>query len=133
MIKKIIYSISLISLVFLTFLTVEMLPLIFKSNWQGIMYLVSVILILIFELYMLFNNKKALKKCLSYNTFIILVTMYVSIVYYKIFSNTVNSLFLYDIDISYCKDNYLYLSFVLCLIIFNLILLVFDTKKKEML
>lgn len=133
MIKKIIYSISLISLVFLTFLTVEMLPLIFRSNWQGIMYLVSVVLILIFELYMLFNNKKALKKCLSYNTFIILVTMYVSIVYYKIFSNTVNSLFLYDIDISYCKDNYLYLSFALCLIIFNLILLVFDTKKKEML
>lgn len=133
MIKKIIYSISIISLVLLTILTVEMLPLIFQSNWQGIIYLISVILILLFELFMLFSNKKALKKCVSYNIFIILVTMYVSIVYYKIFSTSLNSLFIYDIDISYCKDNYLLLSLALSLIIFNLILLIFDTKKKEIL
>lgn len=131
MIKKIIYAISIISLVILTILTIEMLPLIYQSNWQGILYLISVLLVLIFELGMLFFNKKALKKCVSYNTFLILVTMYVGIIYYKIFSTSLNS-FLYNIDITYCKENYLLLSFAFSLIIFNLILLVCDTRKKEM-
>lgn len=131
MIKKTIYLISIISLVILTKLTVEMLPLIYQSNWQGILYLVSVALILLFELFMLFNNKKLLKNYISYNLFIILVAMYVGVVYYKIFTASLNSLFIYDIDISYCKDNYLLLGLTLSLIVFNLALSIFNAKKKE--
>lgn len=129
-IKKIIYVISIISLVILTILTIEMLPFIYQSNWQGILYLTSVLLVLIFELGMLFFNKKVLKKSVSYNAFLILVTMYVGIIYYKIFSTSLDS-FLYNIDITYFKENYLLLSFAFCLIIFNFIYFLFDVKKER--
>ena len=131
MISKIIYVISLISLVFLTILTVEMLPLIFQAKWQGMVYLVCVIFMLVLELYTLFNNKQVLKKSISYNIFIILITMYVGIIYYKIFSINTNSLFIYDIDISYCRENYLILSIALILIIINLVSSVREVKKKK--
>ncbi len=129
--QKIIYVISIISFILLTTITIEMLPIIFQAQWQGIVYLILVFIILIIELITLINHKDLLKNSFIYNLFIILITMYVSIIYYKIYNVNFSSTYTYDIDIYYCKDNYILLSIALLLVIIYLIIYIIDTTKKE--
>ena len=131
MFQRIIYTISIISLVLLTMITIEMIPLIYQTGWQGIIFLILVLLVLIFELVVLFRNKRVVKKAISYNVFLILITMYLGIMYYKIYALNLDLTFLYDIDINYCKDNYLLLSLALILVIFNLLIMNIDFRRKE--
>lgn len=128
MIKKIIYVISIFSLVFLTFLTVQMLPIVLKAKWQGILFLISQLLLLLFELIVFIKNKNLIKTAWSYNVFVIAASMYLSIVYYKIYSYKLILSSNY-VDINYCKDNYLILTSVFILIIVNLIFIINDKKK----
>lgn len=112
-------------------ITIEMIPLIYQTGWQGIIFLILVLLVLIFELVVLFRNKRVVKKAISYNVFLILITMYLGIMYYKIYALNLDLTFLYDIDINYCKDNYLLLSLALILVIFNLLIMNIDFRRKE--
>lgn len=130
MIKKIIYVISIFSLVFLTFLTVQMLPIVLKAKWQGILFLISQLLLLLFELVVFIKNKNLIKCAWSYNIFIVAASMYLGIVYYRIYSYKLILSSNY-IDINYCKDNYLILTSVFLLIVINLIFIVKDKKKVQ--
>jgi hypothetical protein len=124
MIKRMIYWISFISFCFFTFLTVEMLPIILKSNWQGNMFLICFFILLILELIFLIKEVNLIKESWSYNSFITIITMYLSIIYYKIYSISLYG----DIDISYCKQNYLILSIALVTIIIHLLFLKKECK-----
>lgn len=117
MVKNIIYYISIISFILITFLTEEMLLFIFQSSIQGIIYLISIFLLLITELYFLIIEKRFIKNSYIYNCLIILITMYISVIYYRIYTYNVD---IYEIDIRYLKYNYLIISVILILIIINL-------------
>lgn len=107
MIKKIIYVISIISLGVLTILTSQMIPIIYKSSIQGLLYLISVTGLLIFELIELIISKKVIKKTYGYNILIILITIYLGLIYCTIYSsNTLDS-------IKYYKDNFLIVSILI--------------------
>ncbi len=110
MIKNIIYSISILSLCFITYLSVQMLPIIVQSGWQGNIFIISTLLLFIAELFTLIS-KVSPKELYSYNIFIIILAMYLSLVYYKIYSiNPTSTSLYYDVDISFCKNNYLTIS-----------------------
>ena len=128
MIKKIIYALSILCLVILTIITKDMLPLIFRTKYAGIMFLVFIVLMLISELYALLKYKKALKKNISYNLFVVLATMYVLIVYYRIYSFDANVL--YNFDLKYLRFNYIVLSVALIMIMVDLYLGIKDYKQK---
>ena len=128
MIKKIIYALSILCLVILTIITKDMLPLIFRTKYAGIMFLVFIVLMLISELYALLKYKKALKKNISYNFFVVLATMYVVIVYYRIYSFDANVL--YNFDLKYLRFNYIVLSVALIMIMVDLYLGIKDYKQK---
>lgn len=128
MIKKIIYALSILCLVILTIITKDMLPLIFRTKYAGIMFLVFIVLMLISELYALLKYKKALKKNISYNLFVVLATMYVVIVYYRIYSFDANVL--YNFDLKYLRFNYIVLSVALIMIMVDLYLGIKDYKQK---
>lgn len=130
-IKKSIYIVSIASLIFLTFLTIEMLPLIFQSTWQGTFFLVAVILLLLIELIALIKEKNLIKESWSYNIFLIAITLYLTIIYYRIYSNNSFNDLIYTIDIKYCKQNYLILALTCLFIICNLVLIIKDNKKEN--
>ena len=110
MIKNIIYSISILSLCFITYLSVQMLPIIVQSGWQGNIFIISTLLLFITELFTLIS-KVSPKELYSYNIFIIILAMYLSLVYYKIYSiNPTSTSLYYDVDINFCKNNYLTIS-----------------------
>ncbi len=129
MIKKIIFYISIISFVLLSFLVIEMLPFIYQSSWQGILFLLVVLITLIIELFIFIKNKEKVKKSILNNISIIIITMYTSFLYYNIYSfnNT-----LYTINIKYLKNNFLVLSiaflFIMCSMLLNNF---FDKEKKD--
>ncbi len=119
MIKKIIFYVSIISLILLSFLTIEMLPFIYESNWQGILFLLLVLCTFVFELTFFITNKENIKESILNNISIIVATMYVSFIYYNIYtSNTI----LYTISMKYLKDNYFILSLVFMFIILSMFL-----------
>ena len=122
MIKKIIYIISIISLGVLTILTSQMIPIIYKSNIQGLLYLISVIGLLTFEIIELIISKKVIKKTYGYNILIILITIYLSLIYCTIYSNnTLDS-------IKYYKDNFLIVSILILLTIISYFFIKRDSK-----
>ncbi len=131
MIKKAIYFISIISISFLTFLVLEMMPLIFESNWQGKFFLFTIILFIIVELYLVIKEKSLVKKSWSYNIFLILATMYVSLIYYKIYSITPQTSSIYEINITYCKNNYLILGIIFIFIIINIFVIKSVNKEEK--
>lgn len=123
MIKNIIYAISIISLCFITYLFVQMLPIIVQSGWQGIIFFFSTILLLITELIILLD-KNQVKEFYSYNIFIILLAMYLSLIYYKIYSINPTSISLYyNIDIKFCQRNYLIITIAFIMTICHVYLL----------
>ncbi len=123
MIKNIIYSISILSLCFITYLSVQMLPIIVQSSWQGNIFIISTLLLFIAELFTLIS-KVSPKELYSYNIFIIILAMYLSLVYYKIYSiNPTSTSLYYDVDISFCKNNYLTISIAFFMTICHLYLL----------
>ena len=123
MIKNIIYSISILSLCFITYLSVQMLPIIVQSGWQGNIFIISTLLLFIVELFTLIS-KVSPKELYSYNIFIIILAMYLSLVYYKIYSiNPTSTSLYYDVDISFCKNNYLTISIAFFMTICHLYLL----------
>lgn len=123
MIKNIIYSISILSLCFITYLNVQMLPIIVQSGWQGNIFIISTLLLFIAELFTLIS-KVSPKELYSYNIFIIILAMYLSLVYYKIYSiNPTSTSLYYDVDISFCKNNYLTISIAFFMTICHLYLL----------
>jgi len=123
MIKNIIYSISILSLCFITYLSVQMLPIIVQSGWQGNIFIISTLLLFIAELFTLIS-KVSPKELYSYNIFIIILAMYLSLVYYKIYSiNPTSTSLYYDVDISFCKNNYLTISISFFMTICHLYLL----------
>lgn len=128
MLKKIVYTLSIICLIILTIITKNMIPLIFKSKIYGIIYLLFIITLLICELFALIKFKNVLKKNFSYNLFLILITTYISIIYYKIYS--INSSVIYNLDIKYLGYNYLFLSLIVLIVLIDLYLGINDYKKK---
>ena len=131
MIKKMIYIISIISIVLLTFLLLEMLPFIFESGFSGISLFILFMIILILELYLLIFDHKLLKKSWTYNMLIILVTMYVSFIYYKIYTVTELTSSLYEINIRYCRDNFTILSVMFLFILSNMFIFRKVTLKEK--
>ena len=128
MLKRIIYTLSIVCLILLTIITKDMLPYIFKSKICGILYLSFTILLLVCELYALIKYKNVLKKSISYNSFLVVTTMYILIIYYRIYS--INSSLDYTMNLKYLKINYLLLSFALLIIIGDLYLGIKEYSRK---
>lgn len=128
MIKKIIHIISIISLIILTFLIIGMLPLIFRTSWQGILLLMLIFLLLIVEVFIIIKKEESKK--INNDIYIILITVYFSIFYYNVYSTYIKLIdFDYDIKISYCKQNYLMISLLIFLLIINILKPKYKTKK----
>ncbi len=115
--KKIIYSIQMVSLFLFNYLILSMIPFIFESNWQGIFFFLSYFILLIVELFFLFTKNYFDRYIFIHQLFVIFIMMYFSVFYYKIYSIGKN-----NIDLSYLQMNYFYMAILLviasCMLIF---------------
>lgn len=114
----------MVSLFLFNCLILSMLPFIFESNWQGVLFLVTYLVLLVMELFFLLNKNYFDKYIFIHQLFVILIMMYFGVFYYKIYSIGRN-----NIDISYLQINYLYMSILLVIASF---ILIFYKKFKKM-
>lgn len=126
MLRKILTIINGLSLFYLTFLIISMLPFIFQAKWQGILCIITFLILLFIKLLLLLSKKYSSRYTYLYQIFIILITIYFSCFYYKVY--TIQDTF-YNIDIIYCKNNYLYLSILFIFTIFVMLSIIFKNKK----
>lgn len=119
MIKKIIFYISIISFILLPFLIFEMLPFVYESGLQGILFLMFIIITFICEIVMLIINKSIVRNSLLSNISIIVATIYISFLYYNIYNSDGT---LYGVSVEYFKNNYFLLSMIFVFIIFDMII-----------
>ncbi len=127
MIKRVIFYISIISFILLPFLIFEMLPFIYEANWQGILFLIFIIITFICEIVMLIINKSIITNSLLSNISIVVATIYISFLYYNIYSSNGT---LYGVSVDYFKNNYFLLSMIFIFIIFDMIInYIYDKKE----
>lgn len=108
--KKIIYSIHIVSLFLFTYLILSMLPFIFESSWQGVLFFVSYFILLTVEVFLLLMKDYFDPYIFIHQLFVILIMMYFSMFYYKIYSIGKD-----NIEFSYLQINYLYMAILLVL------------------
>ena len=125
--KKMIYIISIISLCIYNILTIEVLPFIFSSSWQGLIYILVTVFLSIIELILVICNSTFIKECYIFNLAIVFITMYLGTIYYKIYTVLdYNS----GIRMNYCKSNFFFVSlFIIATIIY--LYLSYNQKKKS--
>lgn len=119
MIKKVIFYISIISFILLPFLIFEMLPFVYESGFQGILFLMFIIITFICEIVMLIINKSIVINSLLSNISIVVATIYISLLYYNIYNSDGT---LYGVSVEYFKNNYFLLSMIFVFIIFDMII-----------
>lgn len=117
----------MVSLFLFTYLILSMLPFIFESNWQGILFFASYFLLLMVEVFFLFKKNYFDQYIFIHQLFVILIMMYFGMFYYKIYSIGRN-----NIDLSYLQVNYLYMAILLVIASSMLIFYKIARKQKKM-
>jgi len=114
-----------------------MLIMLFKNitnaSWQGSMFLILSCIYIIFILATIISQKKVFKYSISYNLLSIGVNLYLLLIWIKVFiDERVKLDIIYELDMTYFKNNYVILSFVLIGILLNTLFLYIDsyTQKK---
>ncbi len=121
MLKKVLYYLDIISLLAIAYLTIEQISFIFQSKMQGALYITTLIVLLVVKIYLLVrykDNDNYLSK-----VFVILAAIYLSFIYYKIYSLSLNK---FSISVDYCMNNYLLLSLIYVVTIIQMLY-----RKKE--
>ncbi len=121
--QKGLYYTGQICVLIILFLVIQLLPLIFKSSWQGIIFIVTLTIFLMVRLYFYLPENRGLTKMAMYNVLILVITLYFFIIYYRIFDAIdFKRYLLSEVSIEYCKTNFIILSCALFGVIGNSIL-----------
>ncbi len=118
--RKYLYYTGQICILIILLAVIELLPLIFKSSWQGVILIISLTIFLMVRLYFYLPENKELTKLPIYNILIIVITLYFLLVCYKIYDAVDFKRYLLDeISMEYCNANFVILSCSLIGVVLN--------------
>lgn len=133
--KTILYAARITSNILYLILLIWMLPYIYDSSWQGLLFLATTSFYIGLTLWALLSKKQIFKETISYNLIMICVFFYFLLVVLRILFDPRLQSSLYVLDIAYCKNNFFLLSLILIGMSLNTILLALatdeDTKKAK--
>ncbi len=101
---------SNVSLILLTVLVLSMLPFILQAGFFGILFIISILLLLILELFLILSKNYFTEYSFFNHIFSIIIMMYFSFFYYRVYTLENNQSSLYEVSVSYLKTNYFFLS-----------------------
>ena len=127
--NKILYYMGLISEVLFLLMVIFLLPYILKSNWHGIIFLIMVLIFIGLSLFIFLAKRDFARQSKSYNIFSIVLTFYLGIIFTRIMLVKLSPSILYDINITYCQNNFFLISItMLCAILNTIVLGMMKTK-----
>lgn len=131
MLRKILYYLRSISVGFYIIMIFFLLPLVFKSHWAGIIFLIMTCLFLLIILWSLLTQRRILQESISYNLIIIALACYLGVIVGRFFFDSrlqISSL--YTVNMEYFKTNFIILSIVMLGVILNTFILFWYDKQK---
>lgn len=131
MIKRIIYIMSNVSLILLTVLVLSMLPFILQAGFFGILFIISILLLLILELFLILSKNYFTEYSFFNHIFSIIIMMYFSFFYYRVYTLENNQSSLYEVSVSYLKTNYFFLSLLVFVSILVTLTITYKLKPKR--
>ncbi len=114
---------GLISEVLFLLMVIFLLPYILKSNWHGIIFLIMVLIFIGLSLFIFLAKRDFARQSKSYNIFSIVLTFYLGIIFTRIMLVKLSPSILYDINITYCQNNFFLISITMLCVILNTIVL----------
>lgn len=130
--KKILYGIRIVSNILFLILLILMLPYIYQSSWQGVLFFSVVLIYIGILLWTLLTKKKIYQETMSYNLIMICIFFYFALVTFRILCDVRIQSDLYMINIDYCKNNFFLMSLIIIGMILNTILLsIAEEEPKE--
>ena len=114
--NKILYYMGLIS-------EVLFLLMVIFSNWHGIIFLIMVLIFIGLSLFIFLAKRDFARQSKSYNIFSIVLTFYLGIIFTRIMLVKLSPSILYDINITYCQNNFFLISITMLCVILNTIVL----------
>lgn len=130
-VNKVLYYMSLISEILFLIMTILLFPLIIKSKFSGWLFLITVIIYIMLRLFMLIAKKKIIEKVTLYNSLTIALTFYLGIIFARIMVTKLSPSILYELSMTYCKNNFFLISLTMICMILNTIILLFSKENKN--
>lgn len=116
---------SLISEILFLIMVSFLLPLLLQIGFVGILFLVTVLILIGLRLFMIITRKKVVQEVKIYNILTIALTFYLGIIFTRILLVKLQSSVLYELSMVYCRNNFFLLSLTMICMILNTIILVF--------
>lgn len=123
--NKVLYYMSLISEILFLIMVSFLLPLLLQIGFVGILFLVTVLILIGLRLFMIITRKKVVQEVKIYNILTIALTFYLGIIFTRILLVKLQSSVLYELSMVYCRNNFFLLSLTMICMILNTIILVF--------
>jgi len=127
--NKVLYYMSLISEVLFLIIVCLLLPLILKSEFPGLLFLVTVLIFIGLRLFMIITKNSIVQEVKIYNILTITLTFYLGIIFTRIMLVYFQSSALYELSMDYCRNNFFLLSLTMICMILNTIILIFTKEK----
>ncbi len=131
MMNKVLYYMGLICDVLFLIMVCVLLPIILKSGWQGILFLVVTVIYFFIRLLTLILGKEKIEKIKGYLILIIALFFYMGIIFTRIMLVTVHTSSLYQLSMKYCQNNFFLISITMICITLNTILILSWKEKKK--
>ena len=128
--NKILYYMSVISQALFLIMVIILLPYILDSSWPGIMFLAVTIFYIGLCLIILLKARKKMQTATSYHILNIALAFYLGIIFTRILLVKLQPSVLYELNMTYCKNNFFLLSITMICVILNTFMLLIMRRKR---
>ena len=131
MLKKIVYYLRLLSLIFFIIFIFLLLEIIFACEVFGIYFLIMCSLFILINIFTILSRKDIYKELVSYNSISIALTVYLAIIVIRLYTDYRASSMMYMLNYDYFKTNFIIIDLIILGIILNTLFIYFWDIKKE--
>ncbi len=121
---KVLYYMRIMASILLMILLILLIPNILSCGWEGTVFIIFYIIFTGFNFYTILSKKKSFQQSFSYNLLNIGLSVYTFFIWARVYlDKRINLPLIYEINLSYFKNNYLILSTIILGIVFHSLIL----------
>lgn len=128
MLKRIFYYLRIFSIIIFVIFITLLLDIIFNSGISGTSFLIMCSLFILINIFTILTRKEIYKDLISYNLISIALTIYLSIIVVKLYTDYKVTSLMYTLNYDYFKTNFIVIDLVILGIILNTLFIFFSDR-----
>ena len=128
MLKRIFYYLRIFSIIIFVIFITLLLDIIFNSGISGTSFLIMCSLFILINIFTVLTRKEIYKDLISYNLISIALTIYLSIIVVKLYTDYKVTSLMYTLNYDYFKTNFIVIDLVILGIILNTLFIFFSDR-----